>query len=104
VAQHTPAAVERRHESVAGRGAMTPAEAADLAARHVVVLLLQREPGAVTETQRQAGRVDDVGEEHGREDARRAIGAYRVLRVPLLVEYSDHVPHGFRLCKVHAVR
>src|SRR5207249_10075882 len=61
--------VERGEESVTGRVALIAAEPRQLAAHYGVVPGQQVAPCAITELIRTRRRPDDVGEEHGCQDA-----------------------------------
>jgi hypothetical protein len=60
-------AVERREEAVASRVHLPSPEPRELAADDVVVFFEQLPPGAVAEVGSMGSRIDDIGEQHGRE-------------------------------------
>src|SRR6266702_7293968 len=60
-------AVERREETVASRVHLPPTEPRELAADDLVVFLEEFPPGAVAEVGSMGSRIDDIGEQHGRE-------------------------------------
>jgi len=61
--------VESGEEAVAGGVHLLSAEAAQLRADALVMLLQQPPPGAVAQLSRPRGRVDNVGEKNCREDS-----------------------------------